>query len=107
MYFAAAEVAEELGRTTANLDYAHDCYNQANTFYLAALTFTNEGVQRRERDPGYLIRSYQRCISNLEERATADPERGKYTIRTLLDILKNQLYQLPTILISGVGPLAE
>ena len=91
VYFAAGEVAEELGRFATYEEYCHDCYTRATECFQAAL-----GVARtmKEHDPGYLIRCYQRCTCMLEERMIASPQVSDETMRILLNILKAELGQV-------------
>jgi hypothetical protein len=60
VYFAAGEVAEELGRAAVEHSFARDCYMQANTFFLSALNSAGSVVTQGERDPGYMVRCHQR-----------------------------------------------
>ena len=96
VYFAAGEMAEELGRTATAEDYILDCYARANQCFQAALsiahTFASEPDHEAESD--YLGRCYQRCISILKERSFPSPGLREETTTTLLDVLINGLYQL-------------
>jgi len=74
IYGAAGEVAEELGRTAVSSEYMHDCYSQADCCFNTALSLAQTTVSARERDPGYLLRHYQRYASLLEERLASSPE---------------------------------
>jgi hypothetical protein len=93
LYFAAGEVAEELGRAATTYEYALDCYRQANQCYRTALTVARSIQPDEEHDPGSLLRYYQRCTSLLEERIRTSSESTEEHIRTLLDILKTGLSQ--------------
>lgn len=87
MYFAAGEVAEELGRTTPLPSYAQDCYVQANQYFQAALSLAYADLVQEERDPGYLARLYLRCAALLEERAFASPAFYEQTTKAFLGVL--------------------
>lgn len=99
IYFAAGEVAEEMGRVATSPDYSRDCYARANQSFQASLFLTAATVPDKERDPTYLVRSYQRCVSILEERIQADPAVAEETTRILLDILKDGLNTLISLLV--------
>jgi len=97
VYFAAGEVAEELGCAATTHDYITDCYAHADQCFHAALfvarTLTIE--PDNEAEPTYLGDCYQRCISILEERSlTASPVLCEATTRILLDVLVNALHHL-------------
>ncbi len=94
VYFAAAEIAEELGRAAATPHYSHDCYTFANQYLRNALSMTREAVPDKEHDFSYLVRCYQRSVSILEERIQASPALSEETTPVLLSILKDALYQL-------------
>ena len=91
VFFAAGEVAEELGRVAASYEYCHDCYTRATQFLQAALSVAHS---MKEHDLAYLVRCYQRCTCILEERMSASPELSDETMRTLLNILKAELAQV-------------
>ena len=96
VYFAAAEMAEELGRTATTEDYATDCYAHSNRCFQAALSLVNLLATKldHETEPGYLRNCYQRCISILEERFSTSTASYEETTRTLLDVLLNGLHHL-------------
>jgi hypothetical protein len=94
VYFAAGEVAEELGRTATVSDYAHDCYVQADQFFEAALSLARSALKKGELEPGYLFLLYQRSISLMEERAAASPGLYAETTRGLLSVLQHAFQQL-------------
>lgn len=94
VYFAAGEVAEELGRAATRPDFAHDCYVQANQFFEAALSQARSALKKGELEPGYLVLLYQRCISLIEERAVTSPALDAETTRALLSVLKQAFRQL-------------
>jgi phosphoribosyl-ATP pyrophosphohydrolase len=99
LYLATGEMAEELARAATLEDYASDCFERADAFYLTAIeqasTLVSQGVQ----DAGYLSRCYQRCMTLLDERSVANPDYYEKTSRTLLDLLKTQLSRLPGLLL--------
>lgn len=77
VYVAAGEVAEEFARGASTREYIADCYAHADSCFQASLDMqiSLERVQSaQDDDPGHLLRSYQRYISLLEERACVDPE---------------------------------
>jgi hypothetical protein len=94
VFWAAAEVAEELGRAATTQDYALDCYRQADLCFQTALTVAHSIQPDEEHDPGSVLRYYQRYVHVLEERMQVFPEGMEGTIKTLLDILKTGLAQL-------------
>ncbi len=94
MYCAAGQIAEELGRTAASSDYRHDCYSQADHCFHTAITLAQTTVSARERDPGYLLRHYQRYASLLEERLAASPEDREETSHTIAALLKEKFSQI-------------
>jgi tetratricopeptide (TPR) repeat protein len=94
VYFAAGELAEELGRAATTAEYALDCYRQADLCFRRALTVAHLIQLGEEHDPGFLLRYYQRCMYVLEERIEVFPEGMEGNIKTLLDILKTGLAQL-------------
>lgn len=94
LYFAAGDVAEELGRTATTHEYALDCYRQADKCFRTAFTIALSIQPDEEHDPGFLLRYYQRCTSLLEERIQISSESIEEHIRMLLDILKLGLAQL-------------
>ena len=68
IYFTAAVLAEELGRATNSLDYAHTCYKRANHFLWLTLSTMQRLAPDGERDSTYQTRYYWRCMSLLETR---------------------------------------
>ncbi len=94
VYFAAGEVAEELGRTATTGNFAYDCYSFADRCFQSSLNFARPAVTKGESDPGYMHYCYQRCIAFLQERFDAAPEVRDETTRSLMDILKDGLYQM-------------
>ena len=94
VYFAAGEVAEELGRAATTHDFAHVCYSFADQCFQTSLNFARPAVTKRECDPGYMLYCYQRCIAFLQERFNAAPKVRDETTRSLMNILKDGLYQL-------------
>ncbi len=94
IYRAAAEVAEELGRTAASSEFQHDCYSQADRCFHTALTLASSIVAAGERDPGYMVRFHQRYAFLLEERMAASSEEQEETSSKLLALLKDGLTRL-------------
>jgi tetratricopeptide (TPR) repeat protein len=94
VYFAAGEVAEELGRAATGQEYAHKCYTRADQFFREALRLSSSTEVTRERDCGYTVYCYQRFASTLEERFIAMPALREESSRTVMDMLKDGLYQL-------------
>ena len=105
VYYAAAEVAEELNRTATSSEDAHSCYTCAERCFHVALRLANAIVSSQEREPGYLVRCYQRYACILEERSIAAPELWEETSRTLMGLLKNGLPQVQNAIISAQIPL--
>jgi hypothetical protein len=93
VFWAAAEVAEELGRAATTQDYALDCYRQADLCFQTALTAAHALQLDEEHDPGSVLRYYQRYVHLLEERMQVFPEGMEATSKTLLDLLKTGLAQ--------------
>ncbi len=100
IYLAAGELVEELGRAAGSPDYAFDCYTRANQFFQAALNLAYLVVSMGDREPGYLVYCYWRCICLLEERSTA-PDLWKETDRTMVNLFKNGLYRLHDAILSA------
>ncbi len=98
VYFAAAEVAEELGRTATTSTFAYDSYVCANQCFQASLNMERQIIPSKEYDLSYLTRSYQRCIAILEERIHVAPAMVEETYQIMLAILKDGLsyLQYPT-----------
>ena len=96
VYFAAGEVAEELGRAATTHDFAKDCYSLADQCFQTSLNFARPAVTKGESDAGYMLYCYQRSIAFLQERFNVAPEIREETIQKLLDILKAGLYGLQT-----------
>jgi len=96
VYFAVGEVAEELGRAATTHDFAGDCYSLADQCFQTSLHFARPVIAKGGRDAGYMLYCYQRCIAFLQERFNAAPEVRDETTRSLMNILKDGLYQLQT-----------
>jgi tetratricopeptide (TPR) repeat protein len=94
MYCSAGEVAEELSRTAVSSNYKHDCFSQADHCFNTAITLAQTIVLARERDPGYLIRNYQRYAFLLEERLAASPEDCEEISSIMATVLKEGLSQI-------------
>lgn len=97
VYFAAAEVAEEMGRTSPTVGYERDCYLQANQFFQAALSLARRDLEQEGREPGLLARLCQRSAAILEERGAASPTLYKEISATLLRVLTFCSAHLPSI----------
>src|SRR5579883_247263 len=97
VYFAAAEVAEELGRTSPTIGYERDCYLQANQFFQAALSLARRDLEQEGREPGLLARLCLRNAAILEERSAASPTLYQETSITLLRILTFCSAHLPSV----------
>ncbi len=94
--FAAALVAEELGRATTDSDYASACYTRANEFFAAFLQMESQFTPGRDRDASYLVRSYQRCIALMEERLEVAPFETEETHHAMLALFKQGFTRLHT-----------
>lgn len=105
VYYAAAELAEELNRTATSSEDAHSYYTCAERCFHVALRLANAIVSSQEREPGYPLRCYQRYACILEERSIAAPELWEETSRTLMGLLKNGLPQVQNAIISAQIPL--
>lgn len=92
--FAAAQVAEELGRATADSEYASACYTRANDFFKAFLQMESQFTPGKDRDASYLVRSYQRCITLMEERLEVAPFEAAETHRSMLALFKQGFTRL-------------
>ncbi|MFL5658938.1 MAG: helix-turn-helix domain-containing protein [Ktedonobacteraceae bacterium] len=93
VYFAAGEVAEEIGHFATSHEYSRDSYTRATQCFQAALDVAHL-IKEKEYDRSYLVRCYQRCTCILEERMLTSSEMFDETIRTLLTILKGELWEL-------------
>ena len=92
--FAAAQVTEELGRATADSEYASACYTRANEFFDAFLQMEGQFTPGKDRDASYLVRSYQRCIALMEERLKVAPFEAEETHRSMLALFKQGFTRL-------------
>jgi transcriptional regulator with XRE-family HTH domain len=92
--FAAAQVAEELGRATTDSEYASACYMRANEFFEAFLQMESQFTPARDRDASYLVRSYQRCIALMEERLKVAPFEAEETHSAILTLFKQGFVRL-------------
>ncbi len=88
VYFAAGEVAEELGRAATTHDFANVCYSLADQCFQTSLDFARPAVERGEH-AGYMLYCYQRCIAFLQDVSTPHRRSETETIQKLLDILKD------------------
>lgn len=94
IYFAAGEVAQELGSAATSPHYINECYSYADQYLHASLNCARSAVSLQKLDSGYLVRSYQRWISMLQERATFNKETDKASLSRSLDRLNEALSQL-------------
>ncbi|MBA2286339.1 MAG: hypothetical protein H0W02_12725 [Ktedonobacteraceae bacterium] len=95
VYLAAGELAEELGSAALDLNYAFDCYRRADQCFQSSLKAMRQAIPDEARDPSYLARCYQRCISVLEGRIQDVPDTAQETMQVLVSILKSSLHYLP------------
>ncbi len=93
IFSASAEVAEELGRAATTPAYAFDCYVHANKCFKTALNTERQAAFFKDHDVSYLTRSYQRCITLIDERLLVAPEAAETTYRATLDLFKDSLYR--------------
>ena len=75
--FAAGEVAELLGRTATNPDFATSCYARADNYFLRALELLKFIRALFQEDGGYLTRAYQRYALVLAERIEIETTQGQ------------------------------
>ncbi len=94
IYGAAGEIAEELGRTATSSDFRHECYSQADRCFHMVLAFAQTIVSTHERDPGYLLRHYQRNATLLEERLAASPEDHEETSSIIAALMQKAFAQI-------------
>lgn len=92
IYLAAAEVAEESGRSTTSSDFASNCYRLADRCMRVALDLVERYRPLQYQDPGYLVRAFQRCIDLLKERLlhyqdARDQEQDITDFQNFLNIL--------------------
>jgi hypothetical protein len=88
VYFAAAEVAEELSRVSTSEDFCYYCYERATQCMQAAL---DAARTLHEHDRNYVMRCYQRCSDLLEGHMQAVPELAPETTRVLANTLEEGL----------------
>lgn len=100
VYFAAGELAEELGRAATTHEYAYDCFTRANQCFQATLGLAYAVVSMGDQEPGYLVGCYQRCVSILEERSNASPELREETAKIQVSLLKHGLYQVQHLILA-------
>ncbi len=96
VYFAAGELAEELGQSANTDDYIADCYAHANQCFQAALNVASSLVTGTDNqvEPGYVSNCYQRCISILQDRPLTQSLWSDETSRMLLNVLKDGFHHL-------------
>ncbi len=88
VYFAAAEVAEELSRLSITEEFCYDCYERAIQCMQAAL---DAARTLHEHDRNYVMHCYQRCSDLLEKHMQAVPELAPETTRVLVSTLEEGL----------------
>jgi tetratricopeptide (TPR) repeat protein len=88
VYFAAAEVAEELSHLSTTEEFCYDCYERATQCMQAAL---DAARTLHEHDRNYVMRCYQRCSDLLEEHMQTVPELAPQTTRVLANTLEEEL----------------
>ena len=95
-YFAAAQVAELLGRTSINTDYIYDVYSISDECIHLTLDSVQSAYTKNlvEMDVSYVLRTYQRCSKMLEEREKIARVQGITIDGTLHKILKEGLQRL-------------
>jgi len=82
-----------LGRAATTPAYAFDCYVHANKCFKTALNTERQAAFFKDHDVSYLTRSYQRCITLIDERLLVAPEAAETTYRATLDLFKDSLYR--------------
>ena len=90
VYFAAGEIAEELGTISTSIDYAQQCYDHSDQFFQLTLNSAHLETFDKKRDSSYLIRIYQRYVNILEQRLTLSLAYD-HTSQKLLDLFKKAL----------------
>ncbi len=93
VFFAAGEVAEELGKISTSLDYAQECYTRSDQFFQLTLDAAQHEVPDKKRDSSYLTRLYQRYINILEQRLMLNSPVDS-TSQKLFSIFKDALLLL-------------
>ena len=99
VYFAAGEIAEELGMASTSLDYVQECHDRADQFFQLTLDSAHLEIPDRQRDSSYLIRFYQRYTNILEQRSRLNLTPDT-TLLTLLSLFKDALSLLQQPLLS-------
>ncbi len=96
VYFAAGEVAEELGRATGSPDYAQECYQSADHFFQEAIKASRQETPEITRDSSYAVRLYQRYLFILEQRLKECQDNNEMQ-QKLLALLKDvvTVFQMP------------
>ena len=99
LFFAASEVAEELGFAAQNEEYAHYCYDHATRYLHEALSIARSQKLGSDLEPNYKLHCYQRSIGLLEERNLVSPEYAGETNKVLLKVFEEAFHDLqPSIL---------
>ncbi len=91
VFFAAGEIAEEIGRAASSEEYASESYQRVNVYLHTALQIFRQAIPDYAYDITYLTRSYMRSATLLEERIEAFPSLEKETTQVLIGFLKEGL----------------
>jgi tetratricopeptide (TPR) repeat protein len=91
IYFTVGELAEELAYSATNADYIDECYLLTNRCFQAAIDALRLLSPQARRDPGYIVRGYQRAIALLKKRAMLAPEQVGDVNSQLFTLLKDGL----------------
>jgi tetratricopeptide (TPR) repeat protein len=101
IYFAAGELAEEQACSATDAGYAGDCYLFANRCFQSSVDAIRHLSSLERRDPGYIVRCYQRYINVLRKRSALVPEQRDDVNTQILALLKDgfafPLYPYPTV----------
>ena len=90
VFFAAGEIAEELGKVSTSLDYTQECYSRSDHFFQLTLEAANLETPNKKRDSSYLTRLYQRYTNILEQRLMLNSSLDT-TSQKLLSVFKDAL----------------
>jgi transcriptional regulator with XRE-family HTH domain len=93
VFFAAGEIAEELGKVSTSPEYAQECYSRSDHFFQLTLEAAHLEVPNKKRDSSYLTRLYQRYTNVLEQRLMLNSPVDT-TSQKLLSVFKNALLVL-------------
>lgn len=100
---AAAGVAEEIGRTARNKEYALLCFKRAEEYLLVALESAQRTSLEIHHNHNYMIYTYQRCIALLDERCQQVEAFQHDTTTSLLQILRQGFFNIQRIPIPDPG----